>query len=177
MEELNVNEILKYFGKKAWVIGTITILTALIGLIYSIGIKKPMYKSTTSVILASNQTITQSDLTLYQKLINTYTQIVTSKNVLNDTISDLNLSYNYNQLKSHVSVNAVSDTEIINITVTDENAQMAKNISDTIANNFKEEVINIYNLTNVSILDKAEVSNTPYNYNIAKETAIYFVLV
>ena len=176
MEEININDIFKYFAKKAWVIGSITILVVLIGLIYSIGIKKPMYKSTTSVILASNQTITQSDLTLYQKLINTYTQIVTSKNVLNDTINDLGLKYDYEKLKKNVSVNAVTDTEIINIAVVDENAQMAKSISDTIAKNFKEEVVNIYNLTNVSILDQAEVSNIPYNHNIIKESITYTVV-
>lgn len=176
MEELYIHDILNYFVKKIWVIGTITILTVLIGLIYSIGIKTPMYKSTTSVILASNQTITQSDLTLYQKLINTYTQIVTSKNVLNDTINDLNLKYSYDDLKKNVSVNAVTDTEIINIAVADESAQMARNISDTIAKNFKEEVVDIYNLTNVSILDKAEVANTPYNHNILKETVLYVII-
>ena len=43
MEDLNVHEILSYFVKKIWVIGTITVLTVLIGLIYSIGIKVPMY--------------------------------------------------------------------------------------------------------------------------------------
>ena len=173
MEELNFNEVFKYFIKKIWVIVIITIVTVLLGIIYSVGIKTPMYKSTTSVILASNQTITQSDLTLYQKLINTYTQIVTSKNVINDTINDLNLPYDYDKLKSNINVNAVTDTEIIKISVDDKDATMAKNISDTLANNFKEEVVKIYNLTNVSILDKAEVSQTPYNYNIIKEIIIY----
>ena len=54
---------------------------------------------------------------------------------------------------------------------------MAKNISDTIAKNFKTQVANIYNLTNVSILDKAEASSTPYNHNIVKETIIYFLFI
>lgn len=175
MEDLNFHDIIDYFVKKIWVIGLITILAVLMGLIYSVGIKKPMYKSTTSVILASNQTITQSDLTLYQKLINTYTQIVTSKNVINDTIHDLGLKYSYDKLKSNVTVNAVTDTEIIKISVADENAQSAKNISDTIAKNFKEEVAKIYNLTNVSILDQAEVANAPYNHNLVKETIIYTI--
>ena len=176
MEELNIHDLLNYFVKKMWVIGSITILTMLIGLVYSTAIKTPMYKSTTSVILASNQTITQSDLTLYQKLINTYTQIVTSKNVINDTINDLGLKNSYDDLKKNITVTAVTDTEIINIAVVNANAQMAKNIADSLAKNFKEEVVNIYNLTNVSILDKAEVSNNPYNYNILKETIIYTVV-
>lgn len=174
MKEIDVQDVLSYFAKKTWVIGSITILTVLIGLFYSIAIKTPMYKSTTSVILASNQTITQSDLTLYQKLINTYTKIVTSKNVLNDTIKDLNLKYDYEELRKNVSVNAVTDTEIINIAVVDESAQMAKSISDAIAKNFKDEVVEIYNLTNVSILDRAEIADIPYNHNILKEAIIYF---
>lgn len=173
MEELYINDILNYYFKKLWVIVLITIIVIIGGLTYSFKIKTPMYKSTTSVILASGQTITQSDLTLYQKLINTYTQIAKSKNVLNNTISDLNLNYTYNKLKENVTVSALSDTEIINISVVDENASLAKQISDSIANNFKNEVADIYNLTNIAILDKAEVSNTPYNYNILKDTIIY----
>ena len=176
MEELNIKDFFKYYIKKVWVIILITIVTVIGGLIYSVAIKTPMYKSTTSVILASNQTITQSDLTLYQKLINTYTQIVTSKNVLNHTISDLNLKYSYEDLKSHVSVNAVTDTEIIKIAVSDKDASQAKSISDAIAKNFKDEVVNIYNLTNVSILDRAEIASEPYNYNLVKEGIIYFVV-
>ncbi len=173
MEELDIKELFKYFIKKIWVVFIITFLVVGLGTLYSLYIKIPMYKSTTSVILANDQTITQSDLTLYQKLINTYTQIVTSKNVLNKTISDLNLSYNYDELKKHVSVSALTDTEIITISVTDESSTKARDISENIADNFSKEVYKIYDLTNVSVLDKAEVSDTPYNYNIVKEEIIY----
>jgi len=173
MEELNINDFFKYFLKRIWAIILITLICVTFGLFYSLNIKTPLYKSTTSVILASDQTITQSDLTLYQKLINTYTQIVTSKSVLNETIGELNLVYSYDELKAKVNVTAVTDTEIITISVVDANQILAKNISESIANNFKEEVVDIYNLTNVSILDNAEVATTPYNHDLLKEIIIY----
>ena len=176
MEDLYLNDIVNYYFKKLWIIVLITIVFIVGGLTYSFKIKTPMYKSTTSVILASGQTITQSDLTLYQKLINTYTQIAKSRNVLNNTISNLNLTYNYNQLKDNVTVSAVSDTEIINISVIDKSPTLAKKIADSIANNFKDEVASIYNLTNISILDESVVAQTPYNYNILKDTIIYVAL-
>jgi capsular polysaccharide biosynthesis protein len=176
MEDLYLNDIVNYYFKKLWIIVLITIVFIVGGLTYSFKIKTPMYKSTTSVILASGQTITQSDLTLYQKLINTYTQIAKSRNVLNNTISNLNLTYNYNQLKDNVTVSAVSDTEIINISVVDKSPTLAKKIADSIANNFKDEVASIYNLTNISILDESVVAQTPYNYNILKDTIIYVAL-
>ncbi len=176
MEDLYLNDIVNYYFKKLWIIVLISIVCIVGGLTYSFKIKTPMYKSTTSVILASGQTITQSDLTLYQKLINTYTQIAKSRNVLNNTISNLNLNYNYNQLKDNVTVSAVSDTEIINISVVDKSPTLAKKIADSIANNFKDEVASIYNLTNISILDESVVAQTPYNYNILKDTIIYVAL-
>jgi len=175
MEEINLSEMFKYVLKKAWIVLVVTIVAIVLGLTYSFKIKVPMYKSTTSVILASDQTITQSDLTLYQKLINTYTQIVTSKNVVNRTIESLKLPYTYDELKKNVSVLAVTDTEIIKISVSDANAEKAKIISDVLAENFKSEVQEIYNLTNVSILDKAEIATSPYNFNILKETLIYIL--
>ena len=176
MEDLYLNDIVNYYIKKLWIIVLITIVFIVGGLTYSFKLKTPMYKSTTSVILASGQTITQSDLTLYQKLINTYTQIAKSRNVLNNTIENLKLSYNYGQLKDNVTVSAVTDTEIINISVIDKSPTQARKIADSIAQNFKEEVASIYNLTNISILDEAVVSSTPYNYNIIKDTVIYIAL-
>ena len=117
MEEIDLRDFWELIKSKVLLIINCTLICTIAGLVYLAFINVPMYKSTTSVILASNQTITQSDLTLYQKLINTYTQIVTSKSVLNDTISDLNLVYSYDELKSKVVVNAVTDTEIITISV------------------------------------------------------------
>ena len=175
MEDINLNEMFKYIAKRIWIVLVVTVVAIVLGLTYSFKIKVPMYKSTTSVILASDQTITQSDLTLYQKLINTYTQIVTSKNVINETIDTLNLPYTYDELKKNIVVTAVTDTEIIKISVADSNAEKAKIISDALAASFKKEVQEIYNLTNVSILDKAEIATSPYNFNILKETLLYIL--
>ena len=176
MEDLYLNDIVNYYFKKLWIIVLITIVFIVGGLTYSFKLKTPLYKSTTSVILASGQTITQSDLTLYQKLINTYTQIAKSRNVLNNTIKSLSLNYNYGELKDNVTVTAVSDTEIINISVVDKSPTLAKKIADSIALNFKDEVASIYNLTNISILDESVVATSPYNYNILKDTVIYIAL-
>ena len=75
-----------------------------------------------------------------------------------------------------IGVTAVADTEIIKITVTDTNKNNAKVIADEAANVFVEEIPELYNISNVSILDTAEVAEHPYNVNLKKQLALYIMV-
>lgn len=145
-------------------------------------LKTPLYEGKTSIILVnkstdnnSNATITQSDVILSQKLVSTYSQIVKSKKVLNQVISNLRLEYSYSELSRLVNVSSVSDTEIIKISVSNESPELAASIANNVAEVFKTEVSEIYNLENVTILDKAEVAKSPYNIKIVKTAGISVV--
>lgn len=182
MEEVDLKELFVYFIKKISIIIAITLLFLITGFVYTMFIKTPLYKGDTTVILVNrsldsnnNQTITQSDVLLNQKLVSTYTEIVKSKKVLNQVINNLSLKYTYVELYSRVSVSNVSDTEIIKISVSNEDAELAANIANVVATVFKEEVSEIYHLENVTIIDKAEVAKNPYNIKIVKTLGISFV--
>ena len=67
----------------------------ILGAAYSFLLVKPKYKSYTTILLTkvqttdaatSTETITQTDLTLNQKLITTYSELIKSKNVLREVI-------------------------------------------------------------------------------------------
>jgi len=88
----------------------------------------------------------------------------------------LNLDLTFEQLSEKISVSAVNDTEIIRITVTDENAKKAKNIANITAKYFTSEIVELYNLKNVNILDEAIEAKGPYNINIIKQIIVYFMI-
>ena len=182
MEEVDLKELFSYFIKRISIILLMTFLVVITGITYTAFIKTPLYEGKATIILVnknldanSNQTITQSDIVLNQKLVSTYTQIVKSKKVLKQVINNLNLSYSYSELYSHVSVSNVSDTEIIKIIVSDKNAEKAATIANNVAEVFKDEVSDIYHLENVTIIDKAEVQGKPYNIKIVKTAGICIV--
>lgn len=182
MEEVDLKELFVYFMKRFSIIIAITFLFLLIGFVYIMFVRVPLYKGDTTVILVnksldnnSSQSITQSDIVLNQKLVSTYTQIVKSKKVLNQVIDKMGLSYTYGKLSGRVSVSNINDTEIIKISVSDENPERAANIANAVAEIFKEEVSNIYHLENVSIIDKAEVSSKPFNIKVTQTLGISFV--
>lgn len=178
MEEINLESLIEsIWSRKIWII-IIVCISLIIGWYYSYFMITPEYQSFTTLLLAQNTTnsdgtsgqITQTDITLNQKLISTYSALIKTKDVLEQVIQNLGIDITQEELKNNISVSAVSGTELIKITVKDENPENAAKIADEIANVFKEKIAkDIYNIDNIHIVEKAEVSNTPSNINHKKD--------
>lgn len=177
MEEFDLKDLFNYFINKKYIVAIIILAVLLIGVCYSAVFKTPMYKSYTTILLTTeNKTITSSDITLNKNLVDTYREIVTSRKVINKVIKNLSLDYTIEQLQDNVTVANIKDTEIIKITVISENAKEAKNIADEIAEVFNSEVVKLYNIQNIGVIDSAEVSNNPYNINMYKTILVSLLL-
>ena len=181
MDDLDLKELFEFIKDKISLLFSIIVGVCLIGCLYGLFIQKPMYNSYTTVILGGNETnntesLTQSDVTLNQNLVDTYAEVVKSRRVLKQVIEELDLDLTYEQLSEKISVSAVNDTEIIKITVTDEDAKKAKNIANITAKYFTSEIVELYNLKNVNILDEAMEAKKPYNINVIKQVVVYFMI-
>ena len=178
MEEINLKELFDYFKSKLkWIMVTVIILIV-IGNIYTIITRVPMYKSDTTIVLVSenDKEYNTSELQLNKNLVGTYSEIIKSRKVLEPVIENLRLKYTYAGLKSNVTVTSVANTEIIRVTVSDKKAESATKIANEIADVFTAEVQKIYKLNNVSVVDKAVMNTKPYNVNFVKDNLIYIAL-
>ncbi len=190
MEELDLKQLFKIFWNKRLHIIAIVIIFSIIGAIYSFSFVKPKYQAYTTLVLVKSdivpngeeydstmsQSITQSDLSLNQNLISTYSELVKTKNVLREVIKILKLKVSEDELRNNVAVSLVADTDILKITVTNSNALDAKNIANATAKVFSERIAEIYNINNVYIVDEAEEPAEPYNIS-HKRDIIIFMLV
>ena len=173
MEEINLKEVYSYFKAKIlWILLAIVIIV-IIGNVYTIITRVPMYQSNTTIVLVgeSKKEYSQSDSQLNQNLIGTYSEIIKSRKVLSKVIDNLKLKMSVEELSSHITTSSVEETEIIQITVENEKAKDAKKITDEVADVFSEEIQDIYNLENVAIIDKAEEAKAPFNVNYIKDNA------
>ena len=183
MEEIDLKDIFKTFWNKKIHILLITLIFIVIGIIYTIGFVTPMYTSSTTLVLAASDkttdtnkqagTITTTDVTLNSKLVATYSELVKSKNVLRQVISNLGIKVNEEDLRNNIAVSSVKETELIEITVSNENASYAAKIANEIAKVFTAKVGEIYNINNVHVVDEAEISTNPSNINHAKDIVIF----
>jgi capsular polysaccharide biosynthesis protein len=115
------------------------------------------------------------DTLLNEKLIKTYSEIIRSNKVLNEVISHLGLTRDDLSLKDtdkETLIDALSDsinvapiggTEIIKITVSNEDPNLAEKIANDIPTFFGTELNRIYNVQNVYVIDPAVISENPSN--------------
>lgn len=188
MEELDLKELFNVFWAKRMEIILITLIFMVIGIIYSYVFVTPEYKSSTTLLLATvNDTnnknndgataITQTDLTLNSNLVSTYSELIKRKTVLSEVINNLNIEgLKEEALKNNISVNSVNDTELIEISVTNENPTYAADIANEIAKVFTNKVAEYYFINNVHVIDKAEVDDNPYNINHFKDIVIFIFI-
>ena len=166
--EIDLKEILLDFWNKKLQIILIISISILIGIMYTIAFVKPVYTSSTTLLLAtsgstSNQanTITTTDLTLNSKLVSTYSALAQSKSVLSKVISNLGIKMSEDELKNNVSVTQKTNTEIIVLSVTNSDPTLA------------EKLTKIYKINNVQVVDQAEISTTPSNVNHTKDVIMF----
>ena len=187
MEELDLKELFNIFWHKKSEILLIVLIFGVIGVIYTMGFVTPMYSASTTLVLASSgknenlpdtgiTTSTATEVTVNSKLVSTYSELVKSKNILRQVISNLNMKIEEDTLRKNITVSSVKDTELIQITVKNEKPSYASQIANEIAKVFTEKVKDIYKIENVQIVDEAEVPNEPSNINHKKDVAIFALI-
>ena len=181
-DEIDLKQLLELFWNKKVLILIVVLIAVIMGYIYTSFLVKPKYTSSTTLILAqrnsadSTGTITSTDVTLNDKLIDTYKEIATSNSVVRTVVSNLGLaSTKEAELKKEVNVTAVNVTQILKISVTDSNADMATKIANEMGQLFSKRIADIYKIDNVSIVDEAETTGIPSNINHKKDMLLFLV--
>lgn len=178
--EIDLKEILHMLHKRRGVIASITVSALIISAIVSFFVLTPIYDASTTMIVSYKQNqesvMTYNDLQTSQKLVATYTEIVKSERVSDTVINKLNLELSPNELINKISVSQVGETEILKLTVKDEDPELATLIANTIAQVFQEEIHQMMEVDNVSTIDMATVPDNPTSPNKIMNVAIAGVL-
>ena len=185
MEEINIKDFFDYLKKYIVVIIAIMVTLVCFTFVYDKVIKKPLYTTYTTIVLVkgdnssltgTSEAISQNDVLLNRNLVSTYSKIINSKLVLKQVIKKLDLDYTVQSLSKNIKVEALEDTEILKISVSDANPEKASNIANTIADIFSMEIKKIYKINNVSVIDEAQPSYDVSN-NTIKRDVLLAVLV
>ncbi len=185
MEELDLKDLFNIFWSKKSQILLIIAIFIVIGFMYSYIFLTPKYQASTSILLAKSNTsqssdgttITANDLTLNQKLVSTYSELLKTETVLNQVISNLGINKTVEDLQQNISVSAKDDTEIIEIKVVDVDAKEAQKIANETAQVFISKIAKeYYNMDNVYVVDEAKEEKAPYNINHVKDLAIFAII-
>jgi capsular polysaccharide biosynthesis protein len=161
-ETISLKELLQTLRKRLALILAITLTAVIISGVVSFFFLTPIYQASTQLLVnkkSEDQVYYNSnELQTSMQLINTYKEIIKSPRILDIVANELNLDMDGKQLKGKVTV-GTDDSQVVNISVQDENPQQAVDIANTIASVFTKEVIDIFEVDNVSVLWTAELAD------------------
>lgn len=162
MEEIiNSRDLFAILRKRLGIIIAVTIGIAIISAIVSFYFMTPIYQTSTQLLVnqkkESGDNLQLNELQTNIQLANTYKGIIKSPVILDLVKEKLNLNVSSQVLHDKISVENEKNSQIISIKVQDKNLSLAKDIANTTADVFKNEISNIMKVDNVTILSKAEV--------------------
>ncbi len=129
------------FWRWVWLIVLTTVLAAG-GTYYFNWRKEPVYQATSTLIVneaPGTQTYDVSAVMVSQRLIQTYTEMMTKKPVLREVISNLDLNTGPDGLRGKITIQQVGDTPLISVKVEDTNPYRAAEIANEIGTVFAEQ--------------------------------------
>ncbi|MFC4737846.1 YveK family protein [Bacillus daqingensis] len=181
-ETISLKEIIQTIRQRLIMIISITLAAVAIAAGVSYFVLTPMYSASTQILVNQStegeNVFTQNDIRTNVELINTYNVIMTSPRILEPTIDELNLEQGVGTLRNQVNVSAEGESQVVTVTVEDANPASAVEIANTMASVFQQDIVEIMNVDNVSILSAAELSDnpSPVSPNPTLNMAIAFVV-
>lgn len=164
-----LNEIKKNYRN----IAIITLSFILIATVYTTFLMKQDYEATVKVFIGKQkfqntmESYNNEEITLYQRLITTYSEIIKSKNLINKSIKDSKINslkeidekIEYKSVVGSLTVNPISNTQIIEIKYSSKNPQQSYDLLYSITENLMEYSKEIYPTVNIKVLEQVNVNN------------------
>ncbi|OCA88912.1 YveK family protein [Pseudobacillus wudalianchiensis] len=160
-ETISLRELVETLRKRLKLILLITFTAALISGIVSYFFLTPIYQTSTQLLVnqakSEQQLYNPAEVQTNLQLINTYNVIIKSPAILDKVIQNLDLDLTASQINEKITVQNEKDSQVVNISVQDEDPTIAADIANETARVFQAEIVKIMNVDNVSILAPAEV--------------------
>lgn len=145
---------------------------AVVGLIISLVVLfifiEPKYSATTDILVNQKNDNIQTQYAAQQAdlgAVTTYEDILKRSVILSPVLKEVRARDNYKgslgDLQKSVSVSNETNSKIISVTVTDKDAYTAADIANTVAKTFKEKIVKMMKIDNVTIVSTAKPNATP----------------
>lgn len=168
----NISEVLDGIKDKWKNVVLIVLSFLLISSIYNIFFINKEYEANVKIFIGKQkfknitETYNNEEINLYQRLITTYSEVIKSKKLINESIKDSKMNYlqdkyeniNYDLLMENLTVNPIANTQIIEIKYKSLNPQQSYDLLYSITENLISYSKELYPNVNITILEQVHVN-------------------
>ena len=171
----NISKVLDEIKDKWKNIVLIVLSFLLISSIYNIFFINKEYEANVKIFIGKQkfknitETYNNEEINLYQRLITTYSEVIKSKKLINESIKGSKMNYlqdkykniNYDLLMENLTVNPIANTQIIEIKYKSLNPQQSYDLLYSITENLISYSKELYPNVNITILEQVHVNLKP----------------
>lgn len=171
----NISEVLDGIKDKWKNIVLIVLSFLLISSIYNIFFINKEYEANVKIFIGKQkfknitETYNNEEINLYQRLITTYSEVIKSKKLINESIKGSKMNYlqdkykniNYDLLMENLTVNPIANTQIIEIKYKSLNPQQSYDLLYSITENLISYSKELYPNVNITVLEQVRVNLKP----------------
>ena len=171
----NISKVLDGIKDKWKNIVLIVLSFLLISSIYNIFFINKEYEANVKLFIGKQkfknitETYNNEEINLYQRLITTYSEVIKSKKLINESIKGSKMNYlqdkykniNYDLFMENLTVNPIANTQIIEIKYKSLNPQQSYDLLYSITENLISYSKELYPNVNITVLEQVHVNLKP----------------
>lgn len=180
-EVISLGEILDVLKKRWKMILIITLVSTIVAGLVSFYLIKPKYEASTKLFIgkeegAAEQGYNQNDVSMYQKLMKTYSEAIKTRDLVGRAIKVANSNITEDEMLNKLTVVTVADTQILQIKIKDADPKMAASMVQAITEEFITTSKVLVPNGNIKIIETVKVPEKPVSPNKKMNIAIAFLL-
>ena len=149
------------------------LIMAVLAFAYTKTMVVPLYQSTAKMVIkvVNSETLTTfNDVQIAVGLVNDCVEIISSRQVMQSIIDELELDYTPEQLLSQIRIAVPADTRVLKVTVTNPDPHLAKEIAEALCEQSESTVAENVGVDSINTFEKPSTPIAPSSPNALKNT-------
>ena len=177
--EIDLKDLFHALKKKAVPIIMVSLVCAMIGLALSTFVIKKKYSSEATIYItpriSEQGSIDYNSLQTNSKMVNNYMEILKGEAITSKVADKVNLD-SYKDVLNSLTITNATDTELINIASETTDPQLSKDIVQNTIDVFNEEMLDVLQIDNISVINEPDVNPDPVSPSKSKFTLMGFIV-
>lgn len=177
---LRIEDLIKILKRRWKMIVSITIISTIFSVCISFYIISPKYEASTKIFIGKKNSedtkYSEEDVNMYQKLLKTYVEIITTNDLVEKAINKEGLDITSEEVLKGLTITPRTDTQILEIKYTSEDKILAKDVVNSITNEFIESSTEFIPNGDVKIIEKVKMPKSSVSPNKKMNIVIAFLL-
>ncbi|MDU5153404.1 ATP phosphoribosyltransferase [Clostridium sp.] len=179
VEIIKIEDIVDGLKKRWQLIVTITLIATITSAVVSFFIIKPKYEASAKLFVgkeATTENYNNSDITMYQQLVKTYTSLIKTEDLVGKALKDNNIDLDPKIVVSELSAEQITNTQLMQVKYISKNKEEAANVVKAVTDEFIKESSALIKNADVKIIESVKLPENPVSPNKKMNIAIAMLL-